>query len=57
MTRQKILRICDSFMGQRFEVPQNSQAFDSKIQEIQRSIKESQALMSTSRAQLKDYLT
>jgi hypothetical protein len=44
-------------MGQRFEVPQNSQAFDSKIQEIQRSIKDSQALMSTSRAQLKDYLT
>lgn len=35
--REKIIRICDSFMGQRFDVPSLSH-IDHKIEEIRRNI-------------------
>lgn len=53
--REKIMRICDSFMGQRFDVPavHNIRA---KIEEVKRNIEESRLLNKTSRNQLKEYL-
>ena len=53
--REKILRICDSFMGQRFDLPP-LQLIQQKIQEVERNIHESRQLTKTSRQYLKDYL-
>lgn len=46
--REKIIRICDSFMGQRFDLPPISQ-INSKIEEIKRNILESKNLTMTSK--------
>lgn len=54
--RDKIVRICDSFMGQRFDLPQ-FEGIPKKIQEVRKGIAESKALTDTSRRQLKQYLT
>jgi hypothetical protein len=37
MIRERITRICDSFMGQRFEVPPLSK-INSKLEELKRNI-------------------
>ncbi len=53
--RDRILRICDSFMGQRFDLPPLEQ-MEEKVGEVERQISEGQALIDTSRNQLRSYL-
>jgi vacuolar-type H+-ATPase subunit I/STV1 len=53
--RDRIVRICDSFMGQRFDLPPLS-GIEQKGKEVQRSIAEFKALTETSKKQLKQYL-
>ena len=55
MIKDKVVRICDSFMGQRFDLPEPDQ-IPAKIQEIERNIIESKALTKKSEIQLKNYL-
>jgi len=54
--RERIVRICDSFMGQRFDLPPLAN-IRQKIEEVERNIKESKILTMTSKKQLKMYLT
>ena len=54
--REKIVRICDSFMGQRFDLPNMSQ-IEHKIAEVKRNIQESKTLTETSKKYLRTYLT
>jgi hypothetical protein len=53
--REKITRICDSFMGQRFDLPPLA-GIPPKIQEVKMSIAESKSLTEHSKKQLKNYL-
>jgi Ni,Fe-hydrogenase III large subunit len=53
--RERITRICDSFMGQRFDLP-NIGGIPTKISEIKHNIQESKTLIDHSRKQLKNYL-
>ena len=53
--RDRIIRICDSFMGQRFDLPTYG-GISLKLQEVKKSIAESKTLTATSRKQLKNYL-
>ena len=46
--REKITRICDSFMGQRFELPQLG-GIQAKIQEVKQNIQDSKALTDRSK--------
>lgn len=53
--RERIMRICDSFLGQRFEIPQ-VQSIPGKLVELRRNINESRVLYETTRRQLRDFL-
>jgi len=53
--RDKIIRICDSFMGKRFDLPP-LEGIESKRQEIKAQIKEAYELNSRSKKELKNYL-
>jgi len=53
--RERITRICDSFLGQRFEVPP-LHMMEQKLAELRRNIQESKLLNKTSRSQLRNYL-
>lgn len=55
MIRERIIRICDSFMGQRFELPHMSK-IQQKIEELRRNILESKNLTETSKRYLRNYL-
>ena len=55
MIRERIVRICDSFMGQRFDLPPLANIAP-KIEEVRRNINESRNLTETSRRYLKNYL-
>jgi hypothetical protein len=46
--REKIMRICDSFLGQRFEIPA-VQSIKAKLVELRRNINESRVLYETTR--------
>lgn len=54
--RDRIVRICDSFMGQRFDLPPMG-TIEQKIDEVKRNILESKNLTETSKKYLKTYLT
>merc|ERR1719232_1851061 len=53
--RDKIQRICDSFMGQRFEIP-NLQSLGERANETNNEIRKSRQLLTTSTHQLQQYL-
>lgn len=53
--RDRIVRICDSFMGQRFDLPPMG-SIEQKIQEVRKNIEESKNLTETSKKYLKTYL-
>jgi len=55
MIRDRIIRICDSFMGQRFDLPPVN-LISRKIEEVRRNIAESKNLTETSKRYLKNYL-
>ena len=52
--REKITRICDSFMGERFEFPHGS--FLAKIHEIEKKISETKGVMQYTRSEIRNYL-
>ena len=54
-SRERIQRICDSFMGQRFEIP-NLQSLGERATETQNEIRKSRQLLTTSSHQLQQYL-
>jgi len=51
----RVKKICDSFMGQRFDIP-NMNQLDNKRMDVESNIKKSQDLYEISVGQLKDYL-
>lgn len=53
--RDRIVRICDSFMGQRFDLPSMGN-IEQKMQEVRKNIEESKNLTETSKRYLKTYL-
>lgn len=53
--RERVQKICDSFMGQRFEIPDMT-GLDEVLFEIKTKITKSKDLYNTSNGQLKDYL-
>lgn len=53
--RDRIVRICDSFLGQRFDLPPISM-MKQKIDEVRRNIFESKNLTKTSKMYLRNYL-
>lgn len=55
MIRERIVRIIDSFMGQRFDLPPLA-SIKAKIDEVRRNITDSKNLTDTSRSYLKNYL-
>ena len=55
MIRERIVRICDSFMGQRFDIPP-MHLINQKIEEVRRNIHETRNLTETSKRYLKNYL-
>lgn len=54
--RDRIVRICDSFLGQRFDLPP-LMGIQRKLTELRQNINDSRALTEQSRNQLKYYLT
>jgi hypothetical protein len=56
--REKLTKICDSFMGRSFEIPQGTEQNDlaRKIQELERRIVDARQLIGTTRFRLRDYL-
>jgi len=56
MNRNIIQKICDSFMGSRFEIPGlGDQLFD-QLAQVRTEINSDKELLKTSRLQLKEYL-
>lgn len=55
MIRERVQRICDSFMGQRFEVPSLSN-IKQEVDSEKLKIKNSESLLKMSEGQLVDYL-
>lgn len=53
--RERVQKICDSFMGQRFEIPSFS-SIQSQGQETKNDIEKAENLLVTSEQQLRDYL-
>jgi len=53
--RSRVIRICESFNGQRFDLPP-AEALSAKLTETRESLKQSDALRKKSRGQLKSYL-
>jgi V-type H+-transporting ATPase subunit a len=54
--RNRVMRICESFNGQRFDLPGPEQ-ITQKLAEIKRSIQDAEALKKSSKKQLRTYLT
>ena len=52
--REKITRICDSFLGERFEIPHGG--FKGKLLEIEAKISETKGVMMTTRTEIRKYL-
>jgi len=52
--RDKILKICDSFMGERFEIPEGGIA--NKINEINAKINDTRNVMGTTHDEVRNYL-
>ena len=52
--REKITKICDSFMGERFEVPHGG--FLAKINEIEQKINETKGVMAYTKSEIRSYL-
>jgi hypothetical protein len=52
--RNKVTKICDSFLGQRFDVP--SGGVEGKIAEVTQKIKETISIMRLTREEVKKYL-
>lgn len=57
--RDRIKKICDSFTGDRFDVPQNGQEIQGKIAQTEQEVKNAQDVLFRSRkllrSQLKDF--
>lgn len=52
--REKIIRICDSFLGERFDIP--SGGVNDKINEVNNKINDTRNVMSTTNEEVKKYL-
>lgn len=57
MIRDRVQKICDSFMGSRFDVPSlGDQLFD-QLKQVRFQITEDRELLRSSKSQLRQYLT
>lgn len=56
--RERLVKICDSFMGSRFDLPSQSDLTEihRKIVELNRRVDDSTALLNTTSMRLKDFL-
>jgi len=56
--RDKLVKICDSFMGKNFEIPQGVDQSElvRRIQDLERRIADARHLIGTTRLRLKEYL-
>jgi vacuolar-type H+-ATPase subunit I/STV1 len=54
--RDRVQKICDSFMGSRFEIPNLGDPLFAELARVRHQIKEDEGLLKTSRMQLKEYL-
>lgn len=54
--RDRVQKICDSFMGSRFEIPNLGDPLFSELSRVRSQIKEDESLLKISRGQLKEYL-
>jgi hypothetical protein len=56
--RDKLVRICDSFLGKNFDIPQggNQQEIVERISELERRIQDAKLLIKQTRIKLRDYL-
>ena len=56
MIRDRVQKICDSFMGSRFEMPGLGDALFVELNRVRKQISEDRALLRTSKAKLREYL-
>jgi vacuolar-type H+-ATPase subunit I/STV1 len=58
--REKLERVCDSFLGKRYSLPGDGHGpaseFRGKVREMERKIAETKLMMSTTREQMGNYL-
>jgi V-type H+-transporting ATPase subunit a len=56
--RDKLIKICDSFMGKNFDIPQSIDNVDmsNRISGLQRRIDDARSLIGTTRFRLRDFL-
>lgn len=54
--RDRVQKICDSFMGSRFEMPGLGDALFVELNRVRKQISEDRALLRTSKAKLREYL-
>jgi vacuolar-type H+-ATPase subunit I/STV1 len=54
--RDRVQKICDSFMGSRFEIPNLGDPLFTELARVREQIKEDENLLKMSRGQLKEYL-
>ena len=52
--REKIMKICDSFLGERFDIPQGG--INEKINEINMKINDTRSVLSTTNDEVRNYL-
>jgi hypothetical protein len=56
MIRDRVQKICDSFMGSRFEIPSLGDSLLQEYERVRNQIQEDRSLLRVSKAQLKEYL-
>jgi hypothetical protein len=56
--RDKLVKICDSFMGKNFDIPQTIDQLDmnNRLTGLQRRIDDAKSLIGTTRFRLRDFL-
>ena len=56
MIRDRVQKICDSFMGSRFEIPGLGEQLFAELERVRAQVIEDRSLLRVTKAQLKEYL-
>lgn len=56
MIRDRVQKICDSFMGSRFEIPGLGEQLFGELERVRAQVIEDRSLLRVTKAQLKEYL-